>query len=316
MLGKRTLAGLLSAVCLTACGPPAPDDTGLGEQGLLNGQVTPKERLLSALMFYSQQGSSPTPSCTGTAVGPRHILTAAHCVIDFAGSDLTPFVQAQYQPGKVFYYANEKSLSASAVPGYVGIIEEVALHPGFTTACAGNCATGKVLADSIPDLALITLTSPFTAQLAHAAVDTQPVASGQKVTVSGYGCENTDMRAPSTVRLKSGVSKTLSVAEASAVVTNQPIPTSSALFGTAYLLTPSIAFGNQVSHVTPGLCPGDSGGPLYRGAPAFLEKERVIGVNSMFYSEVGDPQINYHARTQGTRTVSWLKKLLPAGSFL
>lgn len=197
--------------------------------------------------------------CTATKVGPRHFLTAAHCVDESLQQlNVTPDNNAQ----------NFRSLTVSAVHR----------HPEYTncTACAGDGSMNDF--GFKPDAALVVV-QELSADIPEAVIDATPVAVGDAITLTGYGCENG-------VGQPSGPSR-LKVGDTHAV---DPLSLSDAPSIPGAYVT---SFGPALDPSSPGLCPGDSGGPLFRTGT-----NHVVGINALvsFSGDQGTPVGNWHTR--------------------
>ncbi len=217
--------------------------------------------------------------CTGVKVGPRHFLSAAHCFGDpnMATLSMTPDNDAQ----------NFVNLTVSSVN----------VHPEYTncTACAGDGSMSDF--GYRPDVALI-IVQELTPSVPTAVIDPTAVNVGAPVTLTGYGCENGVGQPSGPARLKVGDTEAISPFELS----------DAASIPLGYVTT----FGPALDMDSPGLCPGDSGGPLFRTGT-----NQVIGINALvsFGGEQGTPFGNWHTRLdQNSRydVYGWLTSLISA----
>lgn len=198
--------------------------------------------------------------CTGVKVGPRHFLSAAHCFGNPSMSTLSVTANNNAQ--------NFQNLTVSSVN----------VHPQYTscTACSGDGSMNDF--GFKPDVALI-IVQELTPAIPVAVIDTTPVAVGAAVTLTGYGCENGVGQPSGPSRFKVGDTHSIDpflISDATS------IPAS---FSTTY--------GPGVDASAPGLCPGDSGGPLFRTGT-----NKVIGINALvsFGGEQGTPIGNWFTR--------------------
>lgn len=215
--------------------------------------------------------------CTGVKVGPRHFLSAAHCFGDPNQATLSVSTDNNAQ--------NFQTLT----------IASVNVHPQYAhcSACAGDGSMSDF--GYKPDVALI-IVQELTPSIPVAVIDPTPVAVGTSVTLTGYGCENGVGQPSGPSRFKVGDTRTidpLSLSDAAS------IPGS---FTSTY--------GPAADPSAPGLCPGDSGGPLYRAGT-----NKVVGINALvsFSGEQGTPYGNWFTRLdQQSRynVYAWLTALI------
>lgn len=215
--------------------------------------------------------------CTGVKVGPRHFLSAAHCFGNPSMATLSVTADNNAQ--------NFQTLSVASVN----------VHPEYTncSACAGDGSMSDF--GFRPDVALI-IVHELTPSIATAVIDSSPVAVGASVTLTGYGCENGVGQPSGPARFKVGDTHSI-----------DPLLLSDAASIPAAFTT---TYGPAVDASAPGLCPGDSGGPLYRTGT-----NQVIGINALvsFSGEQGTPVGNWFTRLdQQSRydVYGWLTALI------
>jgi hypothetical protein len=234
-------------------------------------------------------------NCTAAKVGPRHILLAAHCVYDGTGIDKS-------WQGPVYITSNPQfvdTLNDDPRLGYVEVTaERIDVHPSWVASSGFNQADFE----GATDLAVVFLAdgAPLAA-LPVAGLDFELVKAGDEVIIMGYGCER-GSKVPSDVdpRLTS-----FQTAE------NGEVEDADADWLTRIERGIGLADGPnpRVMH-TPGkmnggasICPGDSGGPVYRVA-----NRQIVGVNSFGGTRLWDFDgvggLNGHARLTFD---SWLK---------
>jgi hypothetical protein len=130
-------------------------------------------------------------------------------------------------------------------------VQGICLHsPGYSVGIAFS-----------NDLALCLLSNRITGMVYESVDIARPTASGEIVALTGYGCTFED--GPLDGRLRIGVSKI--VAKPSANWPNDP--------STIYSRSDVEAGGAVV-------CPGDSGGPLFRTGEDLAGPRKIVGVNS------------------------------------
>jgi len=212
--------------------------------------------------------------CTGAKVGPRHILTARHCVPGFsAGSKFT--AQSGYN-------------SSTAAVLNLEIVK-VSRHPDQDSAKNIDLAVIEVKA-----------TAGFTA-IPTAALSATAVRDRDAVKVIGFGC---------TARASFGGGGGFASG-----ATSQQLKAlaCSARTGGVNGLNASTNIACDFSHIAksavsadsvPGLCPGDSGGPLFTATnPA-----QIVGVNSNYHPSGISKFARVDAGASGLHT--WVKDAL------
>lgn len=241
--------------------------------------------------------------CTAAKIGPRHILTAAHCVHDTKKNALMP----SFRAGSALMVTAKKDVSwnkSMAANGFKRVvIEKTHMHPTWKQDAPMVDHGVVIRAPNVPaDVAVIVLTPASAKNIASiraAKVDVTPLADGDAVTLQGYGCR-----------------KGLDVADNSArdvlkFAREKTQPATTLLHpGSYFASAEEPGFVNTAGSyaVTPGrkgmakaasLCPGDSGGPLYRMNG---RADRIVGVNAYysFAPEAEDPRkvsvTNWHTR--------------------
>jgi secreted trypsin-like serine protease len=199
--------------------------------------------------------------CTGVKVGPRHFLSAAHCF----GDPSMPTLQVTTDNNA----QNFQTLTVASVN----------VHPEYThcSACSGDGSMSDF--GFRPDVALI-IVQELTPSIPVAEIDPTTVAIGAPVTLTGYGCENGVGKPSGPARLKVGDTQAV-----------DPLTLSGA---TSIPGTYSTTNGPGIDASAPGLCPGDSGGPLFRTGT-----NKVIGINAL---------VTYNVAT-GTPFGNWFTRL-------
>lgn len=219
--------------------------------------------------------------CTAARIGPNHILLAAHCVLALTpdGKNILPYLDQRYVPGARLEVTDANNASnARWIPLTV---KRTHVHPAWLDVCRlGGCSFDQsIRGHSPPDVAIVeTVESP---PGTIAEVDTTPMRAGDAVILQGYGCEETAIHGVVSGRLKFARAKILPRAS------SRGGAVSGSYFETA----------GQHDNGLASLCPGDSGGPVYReGTPL-----RVVGVNAYytFDDNSGVSKTNLHTRLDG-----------------
>jgi hypothetical protein len=181
-------------------------------------------------------------------------------------------------------------------------VASVHAHPDWMKKCAETlCSISAVSAKvDAPDIAIIELTEDL-ANVPITAVDRKRALPGDDVILVGFGCTDG-------VHVAATGGGTLRTADATiappsaAVHDGSPVTADDvSVFAQNYVLTAGP--GKDPSHA--GLCPGDSGGPLYARREG---KIVVVGVNANYTllpdedDAVGLPVTNWHTRVDDEST--------------
>jgi hypothetical protein len=143
--------------------------------GLWNGEVANPGQFPATVYF---------DSCTGTRIGPRHILTAAHCVYQ-----ISVFIKKELSSYGYYLFGYGEgqliSLYQGADPGYAREfrhqIAKVHIHPSYK-----NIRLHKELENSV-DIAVIELREYLNPAIRMASIRTTPVDIGEILILAGHG---------------------------------------------------------------------------------------------------------------------------------
>jgi secreted trypsin-like serine protease len=293
LLACVALATLGSAAC-AAEADSSEADAEQSDDALIGGRAASATQFPATVYLKGE--------CTATKVAPKRLLTAAHCVLDPAT------VAIRYPVGTRISVAHDPS------KGYAEVeVAAVHVHPAWLKACEdAYCAASAVTARlDAADVAVIDLASDL-ADVPVASIDTTPLAAGDRVTVLGFGC-TVGVLVPDA---RTAVS--LKYAETRVVPADRAVHAGSAVLSSdvpqvagIYTLTS----GPGAAKARAGLCPGDSGGPLYKKRDGKLV---VVGVSSNYTlgpeanDQVGLPITNWHTKLDETSrhgVASWLRGL-------
>lgn len=291
------LLSLFSVACSVQGYGDTVEEISAAEDELIGGQPALETEYPSTVLG---------PGCTAAKVGPRHFLTAAHCVDDL----YTATVEPGYGPGGSYAVSADNTPPISP---YVNLtIEQTYIHPQWIADCAAaraagapDCGVNVLNPGYTPDLAVVVV-NELSPTIPAAAVDGAAVAVGDPVVATGYGCE-TPGGAPTHVFKIQNLT-----ASASSILNHPGSYVSGAAINdvaASYVLTPGYAANTSYA----SLCPGDSGGPLYRQSSTDLI---VVGVNA-YYTFPSAPgsnpsQTNWHTRLDTSAryaVTSWLQAL-------
>ena len=265
---------LLGAALLVAGCHASEDPIVTGDLDLIGGDEAHNAEIPATIGISRDNHHA----CTAARVGPRHLLTAAHCVWSASSLevyyDATHDVQLRFPDGTLAAYK----------------VKAAHVHPLWSSKCAETlCSASAVTAKlDAPDVAVLELEEE-PKNLAQAKVDRTPFVPGDLVRVTGFGC-TTGVHVADT-----NVAVALRTAEQKVVEPGAAIHDGSfveAADEPVYAGNYALTAGNA------GLCPGDSGGPLYRNGS-------VVGVNANYtlrpddQDEVGIPVTNWHTRLDG-----------------
>lgn len=275
------LGAAMAALGGAACASPSDASDADAEQGddaLVGGKAASATQFPATVYLKS--------GCTATKVAPKRLLTAAHCVLDPAT------VSIRFPKGSRIEVAHDPA------KGYADVeVAAVDVHPTWLKACEdAYCAASSVTARlDAADVAVIELATDLD-DVPVASVAAAPLAAGERVTVLGFGC-TAGVLVPDA---RDAVS--LKYAETRLVPAERAVHDGSAVLAGDVAQVAgiySLTAGPGAARARAGLCPGDSGGPLYAKRDGALV---VVGVNSNYtlgpeaQDDVGLPITNWHTR--------------------
>lgn len=296
MLFRALMGGGLLTALVVGCSSPSPDAARSEDGNLIGGAYLKDGDLPSTLLVKD--------NCTASKVGPRHILLAAHCVWDHT-------LQPMFQDGKTLQVSSAATVSAATTYQTL-TIKHTNVGPEWVEKCTSaesQCmAAGYDNANRASDVALVETVEEI-ANIPIATIDTTPLQPGEAVIVTGYGCQGSvgGYWSYSSSNLKAGVVQLLP-ANATIHSGSQVDDQTVSVIAAHDLITPGPAWPTP----GPGLCPGDSGGPLYRAKGGGAT---IVGINGSYTFSGpagGLPVTNWHTRLDSAtaRNVgAWLKSV-------
>lgn len=251
---------------------------------LVNGKLAPPG------MFPSVGAMS---GCTATKVGPRHYLLAAHCYMARIGSPRNAIL---------FDFGSVSRVIAE---------HEVTLHPSWVETCSKIECSGTEVGTPQDnprkvDAALVRLAweePSVPASPIHLA----KLVPGDTVIMAGRGCTQGIGEPGSGLRYNQSV-----------VVSHAELVHEGSLYGPVADLAKDsnvVTPGYAMNPIYPSLCPGDSGGPLFR---AVSGQYRLAGIHADYtfrgdYEAGGLSVTNLHTRLDEEsfyRVGEWALKLM------
>jgi hypothetical protein len=271
MAGRMVCAVIaVGSITLGACsGGQGYDDEPIAEADLelTGGRAATDAEFPSALYVGN---------CTGAKVGPRHFLVAAHCVHDSSANS----IGSGYLPGNQVWITKDNNMSTAVFSPVT--VSQTHIHPSWFSACTTPCPANILLPTNPPDVALIVVQED-TPAIPAARIDLSTVGVSDSLVIMGYGCENgVGNPTPDPAKLK--LEFVPALAATSMFHLDSFVDNGNVGYVTgSYVTTPGYAY----SPTGASLCPGDSGGPLYRNDG---QQNNIVGVNAYYTFSSEDPQ--------------------------
>lgn len=286
MVGRAQFASWVARLAgafllpLVACGQAVPVDGEARSEPLIGGRAVGGAEYPSVVAILTP--TTTQVECTAAKVGPRHFLLAAHCVYNRPSK----IIYLRFQPAATLYFSTSRNLNDSPVIRTATVVA-TRMRADWGANCQTDTCEPAEAWPHIPDLAVIEIDRD-TPDIPTATVDASPVEVGDPVVVLGYGCQQS-VQSPNADAglLKLQLERT--VAADTLAPTWTPGDAGSVMAN--YVLTP----GHELDQSAASLCPGDSGGPLFREGDGAW----VTGINA-FYSFPDHPgtvsATNWHTR--------------------
>lgn len=302
-----TAVALLAITATAACGSAGEEQDAeemSGEDALIGGAPATVAQFPATV--YLKKG------CTAAKVAEKRLLTAAHCVMDGSTLDL------KYGPDKPVELTREPSKGFTT-----HAVAKVHVQPKWLPACESSyCASSTVTALlDAADVAVIELAEDLVG-VPIAPIDTAPLATREKVTVLGFGCTEGVTAHDTRTDITLKYAETTILAPSRAVHEGSPVDAMKVgQVAGIYALTPGPAVLGGTKELPArvknagGLCPGDSGGPLYKKRGDTLV---VVGVNANYTLRPGEkdlagiPVTNWHTRLDAQSRLgiaAWLESV-------
>jgi len=237
--------------------------------------------------------------CTVAKIGPRSMLTAAHCLFDLRRG--TP--NALYQSGNLISltYANPKDRTRSAQGSFV--VRSARIHPSYRNSplvgCGKSCTWEEAFGTDISDVGVVTFAEDLP-EIPTARLQRSAPRLGSTVFITGDGCT-----APGGARGAGFLWHETRVIPATYLDHEGSFARSSIdTIDRGYVITPGMS-ADYFTLKKASLCPGDSGGPLYAE-----DKTTIVGINAYYtFKPNGGPSAyNMHTRISsgGRNTRDWI----------
>ncbi len=323
MLSSHSLLVALALSTFACAEEGAPDaEAGeTGEQDLVGGRLARRGEHDATMQIEG--------NCTVSKIGPRLILTAAHCVGGYvAGTTI--------RVGNAKAFGRFARTSADLYAEYT--LERVEIEPAWLATCAAReCGSVHVSGTTEMADAAVLVTTADIAGVPEAAIDLAPVADGDLVVLTGYGCEDQVAGTWDYSGSRLRVSQTSAIPFTDTLHPGSFVNEQDRQNGTVdimkgiYVITPGPEWVRTAGNTPPeagngrrgGLCPGDSGGPLYRAGSG---PSVVVGINANYtfasgteyqvdgrtFEYGGRPRTNWQTRVDGSsglRVGQWLRTL-------
>jgi V8-like Glu-specific endopeptidase len=267
------IAGGLVAVVVACSGTPksGSDAVATSQEDLIGGDAGNPYNTGAIKIRYG---------CSATMIGANQILTAAHCVTK-DGTGALPsntVIDDPYAAGNSISFTNSPTADNNA-NWFSSTVMGVDLSPAYMKACSSGCVYAfETNPPYAPDVAIITIADTFPDSFGYTAT-VASASPGDAVTESGYGCTvNINDPTPNPRYFKDAPATILDPTNAASLTAPGFNVSNVAAFSANYFITAGQAGGGNAS-----ICPGDSGGSLFKGATLTQFYSEVVGVNAYYF---------------------------------
>ncbi len=240
-------------------------------------------------------------SCTGSKIGPRHFLFAAHCAFDFTKKSVVP----AYVDNASFALTNAPYPAKNMPNTWIGMqVEHTHFTNSFWNACTSLPCNFSSMITKGADLAIVKVKND-TPDIPVVPVNFDVANEGDWAVLNGYGCEE------GRTKTREQLDPNLPWGQLKYFVTS--VDSTSLLSNLGAAANPPEAAwnfftkGQSLDPAYASVCPGDSGGPVYGWKN---DGYAVIGVNSAQTSwdssEIS--VVNIHARLSTEQ--AWVNSVL------
>lgn len=289
---------VLTTVSLHLIASSGCKSTQAADEKMIGGVVAKANQYPASInLALPNQFGKPNTFCTGSFISARHILTAAHCVVEaveYTGLGLSIEISERLKSRIVTYYTGPLSEQ-----GFQSRIRNVYVHDGTIAHLKKTKDWDKGENEGSYDAAVIEIESEKPASVELARLSQQTVKRGTPIRIGGYGCEQSGDIPSSAPVINAGGVTPLKYAQSSVSKVSRLVGYTQTYSGKA----------------KQSVCHGDSGGPVYfdgsPGNPSAGSSE-LIGVNS-FINKKALTEGNFTLVTATSELGLWVQKVV-AGS--
>ncbi|MDQ3231573.1 MAG: S1 family peptidase [Pseudobdellovibrionaceae bacterium] len=316
-----------SALLIGLCLAPLGCSVGSHDAStkMINGSLVGAGQYGSTVVYLlpnAQNRANPDARCTGVKVSPRHIVTAAHCLVNEWGL-VDDNVDAPNAKLEISNFGERSTEDTSL--WHSGYIKRIRSSPGYeeaVMACADAVETGQPILckdrwDMPSELAIVEFTADLPSQWPAAKLDLAPVSVGETVSLVGYGKEIGRYTTEHKARKKFSHEVVRDWEEMKPLINEADVDSTVAAMTEVAYVTRGLMNPNADIGTTVGLMPGDSGGPVYR-----FGTNHVVGIHRAVYYGNDLPLFHLHSRLSSSNpsvqaaTETFLRSHLPATSFV